>query len=99
MVKKTLLVMATSIVFAAIGQQCTNVLQVLNIPLTAESMSLIIASDHSTPDRLFLSFLKSSAQGDLSTFLSLFTDAYLASEFGVTDKNAFTSEDALDFHA
>ena len=97
MVKKTLLVMASSIVFAAIGQQYTNVLQVLNTPITAESMSLIITSDHSTPDRLFLSFLKSSAQGDLPAFLSLFTDTYLASEFGVTDKNTFTNEDALDF--
>ena len=97
MVRKALLVMASSFAFATIGQQCTNVLQVLNIPLTAESMSLIITSDHSTPDRLFLSFLKSSAQGDLSAFLSLFTDACLASEFGVTDKNTFTNEDALDF--
>ena len=97
MVKKTLLVMASGIMFAAIGQQYTNVLQVLNTPLTTESMRLIITSDHSTPDRLFLSFLKSSAQGDLPAFLSLFTDTCLASELGVTDKNAFTNEDVLDF--
>lgn len=97
MVKKIFCVMAWSVVFAALGQQYTNVLQVLNTPLTTENMSLIATSDHSTPDRLFLSFLKSSVQGDLPAFLSLFTDAYLASEFGVTDKNAFTNEDTLDF--
>jgi hypothetical protein len=95
--KKTICVMAWSVVFAAFGQQCTNVLQVLNTPLAPETMSQITASDHSTPDCLFLSFLKSSAQGDLSAFLSLFDDTYLASEFGVVDTNAFSSEDALDF--
>ena len=97
MVKRNVLVVVSSVVIAAVGQQYTNVMQVLNTPLTAESMSLITISDHSTPDRLFLSFLKSSAQGDLPAFLSLFTDTCLASEFGVTDKNAFTNADAFDF--
>ena len=97
MVKSFLCAMAWSIVLASSGQQCTNVLQMLNIPLTTENMSMIVTSDHTTPDRLFLSFLKSSARGYLSDFLSLFTDTYLASEFGVIDTNVFSNEDKLDF--
>lgn len=69
----------------------------LNTPLTVERMNSIAISDHSTPDRLFLSFLKASAQGDLPAFLTLFTDTYLASEFGVIDKGSFTNNEILDF--
>jgi hypothetical protein len=41
--------------------------------------------------------LKSGAHGHLNDFLSLFTDAFAESEFGVVNKGAFTNEDALDF--
>ena len=96
MVRKILLVITCSTAVATMGQQYTNVMQVLNTPLSTECMNQI-TTDFSTPDRLFLSFLKSSTQGDLPVFLSLFTDACLASEFGVTDKNGFTNEDMADF--
>ena len=97
MVKKMAYVLACSAMMIAHGEQYTNVFQVLNAPLTAEVLNLIDESDATSPDRLFLAFMKTCTQGRLNGFLSLFTDAYIASEFGVADKNAFTSADMLDF--
>lgn len=97
MVKKMVCVVACSAMMLAYGEQYTNVMQVLNVPLTNDALNLINELDASTPDRLFLAFMKSCAQGCLSGFLSLFTDTYITSELGVADKDAFTDEDSFDF--
>ena len=51
MVKKMLCVVACGAMLAASGEQYTNVVQVLNRPLTANTLDLINESDVSTPDR------------------------------------------------
>lgn len=97
MVKKILCIAVCGAMLVANGEQYTTVVQVLNMPLTVDALNLINESDVSTPDRVFLAFLKSCCQGQLNSFLSLFTDGFLKSEFGVQNKDDFTSGDALDF--
>ena len=97
MVKKILCLVACGAMLAAYSEQYTNAVQVLNTPLTVDTLNLINESDVSTPDRVFLAFLKSCAQGQLNSFLSLFTDGFIMSEFGVQDKDAFTNDESLDF--
>lgn len=97
MVKRMACIIVCGATMAASCEQYTNIMQVLNTPLTTNVLIQINEADASTPDRLFLAFMKACAQGQLSSLLSLFTDAYIASEFGVADKNAFTNEDSLDF--
>ena len=97
MVRKIICGVVFGIAFSGIGQQYTNVAQVMNVPLTEQTLKLITPSANSTPDGLFLAFMKACAQGHLQNFLSLFTDEYIASEFGIQNRNSFSIEDSFDF--
>lgn len=75
----------------------TNVVQVLDLNLTPTIVQQIDGECLSSPDRLFLSYLKYSSTGDLRGFLSLFDDTYAQSEFGMNSKSSLSDSDIADF--
>lgn len=96
MVKRLSVISVLLSIGCAFATPVTNVSQILNVSLDSGVLNGII-TDASTPDRLYLSFVKATAVSDLPLFLSLFDNDYAMAEYGMCSTNALPQNQILDF--
>lgn len=95
MARAAILIGVFSLCVRCMGNPIATVAEVTNVQMTESVYARIDATDQSSPDRLFLSFLKVCAAGDLSGVLRLFTDSCLLDDFA-TESRSVTSSEADD---
>lgn len=96
MVKRLCALLVSLSIGCAFATPVTNVSQILNVSLGQSVLNDIVA-DASTPDRLYLSFVKATVGPDLPLFLSLCDGDYAMAEFGMCSTNTLSAGQITDF--
>ena len=76
----------------------TNIVQCLNLELTADRLSQFPFRDNSTPQNSLLGFVRGSITGDYLSFLTPLSDAVRVDEADVSDLSQVTQSMISQFH-